>query len=120
MVLAYHVQPCFWSVCIVYLSHFTVQRCYFICNFPFSIHSVAPQIQKAPVNGSFPRGSIGFFSCFPDPSSVPHPTVTWYKDNAELVVPSDSTKYFVNLRSGRLFISDVTDSDNGDYHCRLQ
>ena len=35
-------------------------------------------------------------------------------------MPSDSTKFFVNPRSGRLFISNVGDSDVGNYHCRLE
>ena len=81
--------------------------------------TVAPLIQNGPANLSVPVGSIGFFSCFPHPATFPSPTVTWFKDSAVLNT-SDRTKYLVNTRSGRLFISNVNTTDQGVYSCELQ
>ena len=81
--------------------------------------SVAPQIRGNPQDVSVPVGSIAFFSCLADSSIVPPPSVTWSKDGAVLDI-SDETKYTVNTRSGRLFISNVVAADGGVYSCQLE
>ena len=62
--------------------------------------------------------SLPFFDCFPNPDTVPHPTVQWRYNGAPLDV-SNTAKYHVNPRTARLFISVVTVSDKGQYLCTL-
>ena len=77
-------------------------------------------IQSGPQDLSVPEGSIAFFSCLADSSVVPRPSVTWLKDGAVLAISGSSTKYMVNTRSGRLFISNVMAADEGVYTCELK
>ena len=83
------------------------------------IYTVAPAIQNGPQDLSVPERSIAFFSCLADSSVVPRPSVTWSKDGAVLDI-SGSSKYMVNTRSGRLFISNVMAADEGVYSCELE
>ena len=83
------------------------------------IYTVVPVIQNGPQDLSVPEGSIAYFSCLADSSVVPPPSVTWSKDGAVLDI-SDGTKYMVNTRSGRLFISNVVAADGGVYSCQLE
>ena len=50
--------------------------------------------------------------------TVPRPTVHWKYNGAPLDV-SNTSKYHVNPRTARLFISVVTQSDEGEYSCTL-
>ena len=84
----------------------------------WSCLSALPVIQRGPEDLAVYENGLAFFDCFPSIDAVPHPTVQWRYNGAPLDV-SNTTKYHVNPRTARLFISVVTQSDAGQYSCTL-
>ena len=68
-----------------------------------------------PSNLSIPEGQMAAFECS-GAASKPRPSVTWYKDSAQINNGSDP-RVLVSELSGTLFIRDVQSSDAGIYHC---
>ena len=68
-----------------------------------------------PNNLSIPEGQMAAFECY-GAESKPRPTVTWYKDSAQINNGADP-RVFISELSGTLFIREVQNSDAGMYHC---
>lgn len=70
-----------------------------------------------PSNLSIPEGQMAAFECY-GAESKPRPTVTWYKDSAQINNGTGAdSRVFISELSGTLFIRDVQNSDTGLYHC---
>ena len=78
-------------------------------------------ISKRPLNAivTFYMGQQGYFECLPSNNSFPKPSVTWYKNGVQLNTTVQPLKYFVSPNTNTLLLSQVDDSDIGDYHCVL-
>ena len=71
------------------------------------------------MDGMFYMGQQGFFECLPSSNSFPKPSVTWYKNGVQLNTTAQPLKYFVSPNTNTLLLSQVDDSDTGNYHCVL-
>lgn len=69
-----------------------------------------------PKDLEIPRGQLAAFECHA-PNSVPPTQVTWFKDSVQL---DDGDGVTISPDSGTLFLDQVTESDNGLYHCSLE
>ena len=88
------------------------------------LFSVVPVISKQPQdlsadNRPVYQGGIAFFDCLYSEGTRPKPSVTWFRNNVEIDVASNPNKYFLNERTNRLFISNVQNGDETNYHCML-
>ncbi len=61
---------------------------------------------------------VAGFECHAS-SATPPPQVTWFKDSFEITLGSDDDRVFISNQTGTLLIREVTDSDEGTYHCQL-
>ncbi|XP_078326436.1 roundabout homolog 2-like isoform X7 [Crassostrea virginica] len=80
----------------------------------FSVNDTRPPpiIRIGPQNQNLPTGEVGFLHC--EAYGDPKPQIWWLKDER----PINENSRIISLSSGTLQISDLQESDSGNYTCK--
>ncbi|XP_060604886.1 inactive tyrosine-protein kinase 7-like isoform X2 [Ruditapes philippinarum] len=79
------------------------------------IVSVPPTIRRGPQSTEISEGQDVEFTCQISGTPYPVTTILWQKDNQYIKV--GSSRHYMNLKTGELRISMVTEDDRGEYYC---